>query len=72
MEENVIDFPGETSIPIPAERILDAAKKAKLGYVLVLGWDENGDLIQFTNNSDPLESIYIMEKAKHWLLSDEE
>lgn len=37
MNDNVIDFPGGTTVDIPAEKILKAAIEADLGDCVVMG-----------------------------------
>jgi hypothetical protein len=68
MTDNVVPFPGETTLPVPARKTLEHAIAANLGHVLVIGWQGNGDLYFAGNTSDTREIIWLLEKARKWLL----
>ncbi len=62
--DNVVLFPGPTSIDMPSERILDAAMEEDLAVVLVLGIDDEADLY-FSSTTRNLATLNILlEKAK--------
>lgn len=41
MTDNVVDFPGGTTVDIPAEKVLKAAIEADLDDVVVMGWTKD-------------------------------
>jgi hypothetical protein len=69
MSDNVIMFPGETLLDIPADRILTAAAEADLELVIVLGWTKDKTLYAASSSPSVPEAIYLVEQFKHELLS---
>jgi hypothetical protein len=67
MADNVVPFPGETTLPVPARKTLEHALDVDLDQVLVIGWQGN-DLYFAGNTSDTREIIWLLEKARKWLL----
>jgi hypothetical protein len=65
--DNVVPFPGSTTLPVPARQTLESAIDADLDEVLVIGWQGN-DLYFAGNTSDTREILWLLEKAKKWLL----
>ncbi len=57
-----------TSLPIPVERVLNAAKRCPKDIV-VIGWDENDDLYCASSTSDNREVLWLLEMAKQQVLS---
>lgn len=64
---NVIDLPVVTTLDIPSNRILEAAID-KVDAVLILGWDENGELYFASSKADGGHCLWLMELAKKKLL----
>lgn len=65
--DNVIEFPGETTLDIPPERVLDNAPR-ELDCVLVLGLTPNKELYTASSTADIRTILYILEKTKFDLL----
>lgn len=70
MSDNVIPLGNITRLDIPAERVLEAAKD-HLEHAVILGWDSDDKLYFASTFADGGEVIWLLEKAKKELLSDE-
>ncbi len=68
MSENVVTFPGITTLDIPPERILQKAGEAGLMDVVVLGYDKNGDEYFASSVADGAEVLWLLERLKLQLL----
>lgn len=66
--ENVLVFPGVTTLDLDVTRVLQAAIDAKPAYVLVIGEDSDGKLYFAASKSDGGEALWWMEKAKRALM----
>ncbi len=66
--DNVTVLPVITSIPIPVERVLQAAIEAKPKYVMIIGEDADGELYFASSESDGGSALWWMEKAKRALM----
>ena len=64
----VVYPPFVTSLDIPAERVIEAAKEADLESVVVLGYDKDGDEYFSSSFAGSPEVIYLMERLKKKLL----
>ena len=53
MADNVIIFDGKTQNDIPVKRVIDHLDPDKFTDILVLGFDNNGDFVAFSNTSNP-------------------
>ena len=60
----VVILPGWTKLPLPKERVLNAAGEA-LEDVFVLGWDKNRKLYAATSNPDLMECVMLAQKFIH-------
>lgn len=67
---NIIDIGCITRLDIPIEKVLDAAKDELTGVVL-LGWDNNGELYFSSTMADGGEVIWLLEKCKQLLLRED-
>lgn len=65
---NVIDLPVATTLPIPPERVLNAALAPGLERVLVVGWNPDGTMYFAGSHSDAPENLWLLELAKGVLL----
>lgn len=63
---NVIDFTGQTTVPIPPDKVLDGAKVCT--SVLVLGWDQNDEFYMASSDAEVGELLILLELAKRDLL----
>lgn len=72
-DNNVIPLGGITRLDLPIEQVFDQVRDAigSDGRVLVLGWDEDGDLCFKSSFADGGEVLWLMEKAKLALLNIE-
>lgn len=68
MSDNVVLFPGFTSLPIAPERVLEQAAKQKFDRVLIIGYTEDGE--EYIAASDPDGGLFLwdVERAKLRLL----
>lgn len=64
----VVLFNGTTTLPTPPDQVLEQAVGAGLTEVLVLGWDEAGELDVRSSTSDGREVLWLIEKARRWVL----
>jgi len=69
MTDNVISLGNITRLDLPVDRVLDAAKKDVSERVVVLGWDNDGELYFASSFADGGEVLWLMEKAKLALLN---
>jgi hypothetical protein len=63
----VVDLPVITSLPINVDRVINAAL-GKLKEVVVVGYDEDGDLYFASSEPGGPEVLWLLEKAKLALL----
>lgn len=70
MTDNIIPLGNITRLDIPAERILEKAK-GELEKVVLLGWDNDGELYFASSFPDGGDVLWLMEKAKLKLLNVE-
>jgi hypothetical protein len=61
-------FPGITTLDHDASVMLELAKNAKLSGVVIVGWDEHGELFFSSNKADGGDVLWLLEKAKRMLL----
>lgn len=64
---NIVQFNGTTLLDIPVDQVLEQAK-GKLGTVLVIGFDNEGELYVASDNGRVAESVYLLQKANAYLL----
>lgn len=60
----VLAFPGETTLDIPAKRVLRGAKRAGLRTAIVIGIDEDGALYFASSPADGAVVLWLLEVAK--------
>lgn len=65
---NVIPLNMVTSLDIPADRVLDAAKEAGLTRVVVMGYCEDGSEYFASSVADGGEVVWMIERSKLKLL----
>ncbi len=68
MTDNVVDFPGISTLDMDPTRILDTARKANLSDVVVLGYDAAGDEWFASSVADGAEVLWLLERLKLQLL----
>jgi len=74
MSANVIIGPFTTLLPIPVDRICDAAKEAELKLCILIGVDRHGDFYFAASDGDYSMVLWTLERAKRALfdMSDRE
>lgn len=68
--DNVVRLPCLTTHDIPVERVLSSAQEAGLSSVLVLGYDDDGQLYAASSTSDIGLTLLSMEQLKLMLVQD--
>ena len=69
MTAEIITPSFNTRLDIPPERVLDAAKEAKLDDVLVIGRTNDGELYMACSTGDGPEILWLIENAKGYILN---
>lgn len=67
MTAKILDFTGITSRDIDPERVLIKAQ-GQLQAVVVIGYDQDGDLYVATSYADGGDMLWALEQAKEKLL----
>jgi hypothetical protein len=67
MTAEVLDFTGITKHKLDPDRVLSQAL-GKLGTVIVIGYDTDGDLFFASSDPDGPECLWLLEKTKKALL----
>ena len=65
---NVIPLGGITTLDLPTERVLDGAKGHCTDGVVVMGFDDDGELYFASSIADGGSVIWLIELAKKRLL----
>jgi len=67
MSDNILDFGELTGKRVDPEKIIESAKGKGIQEVLVLGWNQEGDM--FLGGNMTLEGAnYLLDKAKLYLI----
>jgi len=69
MSNNVIPLGNITRLDLPTDRVLDSAKGNCSDGVVVLGFDNDGDLYFASSIADGGSVIWLLEQAKRALLT---
>lgn len=69
MTAEVILFPGQTTLELPAKQVLETAVD-NVKECMIVGCDDDGDLYFAATTSDKPKMLYWMERAKQILLED--
>jgi hypothetical protein len=64
----VLEFTGITTLPIAVDKVLNAAKEAKLESVFVIGRDPDGNFYTAASEADGGHNLILLEFAKRNLL----
>jgi hypothetical protein len=68
MTDNVVNFPGITTLDMDPERIMEGARKANLSDIVILGYDQAGDEWFASSVADGAEVLWLLERLKLQLL----
>jgi hypothetical protein len=63
-----LKFTGQTTLDIPAERVLTEADKAKLTDVVIMGYTPDGEMYFASSLANGGDVLWLMEQAKKVLL----
>ena len=63
-EDNVIELDGETTLDIPVERVISGALEKDLETVIVLGWNEEGEMYLASSTGSRPNMYYLLDSAK--------
>lgn len=69
MNDNIVDFPGPTTAPIPPNQVLQKAMEADLASAIVVGLDKEGKFYLAMSNSSIPECGWQLEIAKTMLMN---
>lgn len=69
-DDNVINFTGITKLDLPVDRVLETAK-SQLDGVVLLGWDNDGEMYFATTFADGGEVLWLLESCKKQLLEQQ-
>lgn len=69
MADNVVILHMETTLPLPPDRVLNAAIEADLDYVAVVGRTKEGEFYFASSVADGPATMWDLEKAKAMLMS---
>ena len=64
----VLEFTGDTTIPLPPDQVLDGAR-GKLEWVLVIGWQPDGEAYYASSHCEKAELLLAIEKMRFKLLA---
>lgn len=65
---SVVDFPGETRLDYPAEKILTEALRANLSSAVVIGYDANGKEYFASSMADGGDVNWLLDRTKYRLM----
>lgn len=68
-KSNVVDLNCITTLDIPTEKILEAAKENNLAEVIIIGTHEDGEEFFASSFSDGPTAVWMLERAKLELLT---
>lgn len=69
MDDNIVEFGGITRLPSDPQRVIEHALKAELTNVVVIGFDASGDEYFRASDADGGAVLWLLERARHKLLS---
>ena len=71
-KDNVVTLDVSTTLPVPPKRVLSAALDADLSSVLVVGFEQSGNLYFAMSQGDAAELLLALRLAERQLLVSEE
>ena len=63
MSAKILEWRGLTKLPTPPDQVLDGAK-GKLDEVLILGWQEDGELWASSSQSNLDRALFLIEQFR--------
>ena len=70
MTDNIVPWGGIARLPEPPNDVLEKAKAWSLERVIVVGANEKGDLIIGGSFGEPEGILWLLECAKHKLMTE--
>jgi len=67
-KDNVINFPGLTTLNIDPDKVIEAAK-GKLEMVVIVGYDKDGFEYFASSDPDGPEILWILQRASTGILN---
>lgn len=65
---DIINLPTETTLDIPADKVIAAVAKHELVEVVVVGWRPDGDLFVAASSASGATSLWLLERAKQRIM----
>lgn len=69
-DSNVVPFTGTTTLDLPADRVLNAARDANLKGILILGYTQDNQEYFAGTYADGPTVIWLLERLKAKVLAD--
>lgn len=69
MTDNVVDFTGDTTLPVDPNKVLKSAMD-QLDYVILVGVDKEGEYWFAASHSDVGDNLLLVERFKEFLLKE--
>jgi hypothetical protein len=70
MSDNVVKFPGSTTLDLPPDNVLEGAK-GQLEIAIVIGRTADGEEYFAGSSGDLLKAFVLLSKVRHRILSGE-
>lgn len=67
-DDNVVDFPGKTTMPISPDKVLTSAV-GKLDTVYLIGRTPEGEMYVACSDGDKYKMLWYVSAVKHMMLS---
>lgn len=67
---DVVDLHTQTSLDIPAEKVIAAATAQELAEVVIVGWHADGSLFLAASSGSGGTSLWLLERAKQRLMEE--
>lgn len=67
---NVIDFPGETTLDLSADKILSSADAMNLKHVVVVGRTQDDNIYFAFSSAYGPDVLWLLERARQTLMGD--
>lgn len=65
---NIINIGGLTKLPIPVQKVLQAALDLNLTSAIIIGYDQNGEEYFSSSEPDGAEILWLLERSKQRLI----
>jgi len=72
MTAKVLDFTGSNTLELNPKEVVESLGKVDFSRILVIGYDENEELVCHSDTCDIGKMLLLMERAKYFLLHEAE